>query len=629
MTIRCCLTLLFVTSLGVADGVIAQQTSLVSIADARADRNGDSVPDRLGDTLSVAGRVLAGTAELSDRQVALPIRDGTGALFLHSFEEQPSFFRGDSVQARGVLVQYKGLTGLRILEIARVAVPSIKQLPVAYDVTDPETQEANLVTLEGRVAGRVTTGPVELLALVHEGIMIYAVQMDESDRLEQVDAGDRVRITGILNQFDDAAPYTSGYQVLPRSASDVQRLGVGRGGILAILLALLLVSLSAIIGVVLMRREVRRQVAIQARAENRYQALFDRVGDAVVVAKMVEMKAVEFTLNASAIEMTGYSLERRSTIRFDELFRPSSTVRRLVYWAMQNGQAEAEVSLARADGTTTPVEVQAYLFDHIDGKHLIFIGRDISKRKAYEEGLIVARDEAEELARLQSSFVANMSHELRTPLAGIIGFADILSAEIENDEHREFAGLIATGGERLLDTLNSVLDLARFDATGFVPNVKAIDLAAKTRELLALLTSIATQKGLTLTFEAHPDPLVVLTDGAAVDRIVTNLVGNAIKFTQSGSVSVRLLGDGANVTLSVTDTGKGITPDFRRKLFEPFAQESTEMNRSHEGAGLGLSITRHLIEGLGGTITVDSVMGEGTTFTVVLPARAPKTARFK
>ncbi len=545
---------------------------------------------------------------------------------MHSFNEQPQFSRGDSVQARGVVVQYKGLTGLRMIDISRVDARSIEIHAVPYDPSDPETLEANLVTLEGRVAGRVTTGPVESLAIVHDGTMLFAVQLDKADRLEHVDAGDRVRVTGILNQFSDSAPYTSGYQVLPRSSGDVQRLGFGQRGLLGILLAVLLIALACVVWVVQMRRQVRKQVAVQTRAENRYQALFDRVGDAVVVARMEGMQPVEFTLNPSAIEMTGYPIGRHSTLRVDELFTPISSIRRLVYWALQNGQAETELSLVRADGTSTPVEIQSYLFDHIDGTHLIFIGRDISRRKAYEEGLIEAREEAEELARLQSSFVANMSHELRTPLAGIIGFADILSAEIDNDEHREFAGLIAGGGERLLDTLNSVLDLARFDAAGFVPNLKPVDLAAKIRELLALLISIANQKGLSLTFEANPDPLVVMTDATAVERIVTNLVGNAIKFTKRGNVSVRLVSDGANVTLSVTDTGQGISPDFRRKMFEPFAQESTEMNRSHEGAGLGLSITRHLIEGLGGTITVDSAMGEGTTFAVVLPARMPTHA---
>ena len=601
----------------------AQLAEITPIAQARIDRDGNTIPDRLGDTLTVSGRILASTSELSTTQVALPIRDATGAIFLHSFSEQPTFARGDSVVATGVVVQYKGLSGLRILDVRRIDAPRVEPEAVAFDAANAEAQEADLVTLQGRVAGRVTTGPVELLAIVNDGALIYVVQMDGTDRLTHVEAGDRVRITGVLNQHDDTAPYASGYQLLPRARSDVRRLEMGRGAAVGVAIALLLVVLVSLVWVVLMRREVSRQVAIQTRAESRYQALFDRVGDGVVVAKMEGMRPVEFTLNPSAVAMTGYPEERHAWLRVEQLYRPASSVRRLVYWTLQNGQAEAELTLVRIDGTTIPIEVQAYLFDREDGKHIIFLARDISKRKIYEDGLIEAREEAEELARLQSSFVANMSHELRTPLAGIIGFADILSTEIKNDEHREFAGLIAAGGERLLETLNSVLDLARFDAAGFVPHLRPVDLAAKIRQLLALLTSIADQKGLSLTFEADPDSLVVLTDATAVERIVTNLVGNAIKFTKAGGVSVRLSHDEAHAVLVVADTGQGISPDFQRRLFEPFAQESTEMSRSHEGAGLGLSITRHLIEGLSGTISVDSALGEGTTFTVVLPASVP------
>ncbi len=597
--------------------------NVTPIVQARIDRDGDTIPDRLGDTLTVSGRLLASTAELSLGQVALPIRDATGSIFLHSFEKQPPFERGDSVQATGIVVQYKGLSGVSILSVRRVDATPIEPEAVSYDASNAEAQEGNLVTLEGRVAGRVTTGPIELLAVVNDGALIYAVQMDGSDRVDHIEEGARVRVTGILNQYDDTAPYASGYQLLPREISDVQRLGMGRGAIIGVLVTLLLVALACVIWVTVMWKQARERAAAQARVENRYQALFDRVGEAVVVAKMEGMRPVEFTLNPSAVAMTGYPEETHSRLRIDELYRPTSSVRRLVYWALQNGQAEAELTLIRIDGATIPIEVQAYLFDWGDGTHLIFLARDISKRKIYEEGLIEAREEAEELARLQSSFVANMSHELRTPLAGIIGFADILSTEIENDEHREFAGLIANGGERLLDTLNSVLDLARFDAAGFVPKIRPVDLAQKIRELLALLTSIAGQKGLTLTFESTPDSLVVLTDSTAVERIVTNLVGNAVKFTQTGGVSVRLAYREANIALVVADTGKGISPDFQRKLFEPFAQESTEMSRSHEGAGLGLSITHHLIEGLGGSISVDSAVGEGTTFTVLLPSRVP------
>ncbi len=261
---------------------------------------------------------------------------------------------------------------------------------------------------------------------------------------------------------------------------------------------------------------------------------------------------------------------------------------------------------------------------------LLGICHDITRQHRYERDLVDARERAEqaqrhaeELLRLKSSLLDNISHELRTPLAAIIGFADILSHDLSG-EQREFAALIYQSGERLLDTFNSVLTLASFDSGNLQIDLKPVDLRAEASEAIAMLRQSAEQKGLALDLGA-PGPVPVLADSAALHRILHNLVANAIKFTEAGSVCVRVYAEpseeegGARGVIEVTDTGIGIEESFLPYLFEPFHQQSKGMARAHEGAGLGLAIVKRLTEMMNGTLKVRSQVDVGTTFRVALP----------
>lgn len=243
----------------------------------------------------------------------------------------------------------------------------------------------------------------------------------------------------------------------------------------------------------------------------------------------------------------------------------------------------------------------------------------VIERERYETELITAKDRAEEMARLKAAFLANMSHEIRTPLSGIIGFSQVLKEEVPETAH-EFTDLIEESARRLLGTINSVLDLSRLEASRDSLPVEPVNVLSAAQDAARLLSPLATAKELILRVETEPDTdpesLVAMANPGGLDRILNNLVGNAVKFTSSGSITLRVFAEDNQVFLEVTDTGVGISDEFMPHLFDEFRQEEMDSNRSHEGSGLGLAITNRLVERMSGSIHVQSVRGTGSTFTV-------------
>jgi PAS domain S-box-containing protein len=266
------------------------------------------------------------------------------------------------------------------------------------------------------------------------------------------------------------------------------------------------------------------------------------------------------------------------------------------------------------DNRTTPV------FD-AEGRTvgLIGVAMDVSDRARAELQAREARREAEQAAHAQGAFLAAMSHEIRTPLTGIIGFADVL-AEVAEGEAHAYAEIIRKSGHRLLDTLNSVLHLARLDAHEVPARPAPTDVGTTVAEAAGLLRPLAERKGLAFRVDAPALPLH--SDASLLHRIVTNLVGNAIKFTDAGHVTVTVRPEGEGATVRVEDTGRGMDPSFIPHLFEPFRREEDRPGLP-SGTGLGLTITARLVELLGGSLDVASVPDEGTAFTLRLPGAAP------
>jgi PAS domain S-box-containing protein len=251
---------------------------------------------------------------------------------------------------------------------------------------------------------------------------------------------------------------------------------------------------------------------------------------------------------------------------------------------------------------------------------------DITEQRQLELDMTAARDAAEQANRAKSEFLANMSHELRTPLNAVIGFSEIMCKEmfgaLGSTQYREYANHINASGKHLLALINDILDLTKVEAQKLTLNEDLVDLEALLDESLAGLSVLAQNGKVTLErIDGTPTPLVTC-DQRAMRQVVYNLLSNAVKFTpEDGTVSAGLshCADGA-VELTICDTGIGIPADHLPRLMQPFEQVRGGFSREKPGTGLGLALTRKLVELHGGAIHIDSVEGEGTTVTVRLPA---------
>jgi PAS domain S-box-containing protein len=356
-------------------------------------------------------------------------------------------------------------------------------------------------------------------------------------------------------------------------------------------------------------------------SERRWRSLVEQASDAILVARY-DGPFVE--VNSRACEMTGYTRDELLGMRFEEIDAFQSLLPRLQARDQTSRLAPLrfEMEFRRKDTSTFPVEVSVAV---IEADLVLAIVRDITERRVHEQELICAKERAEEMSRLKTAFLANMSHEIRTPLTAIIGFADLLADEV-SDEGREFARLIRKNGQRLLQTLASVLDLAGLESQTTRLQPEPIEIAGLLRDAIELFQPVAVDKGLELRLETCTvEPTYVFADRAALDRAFSNLISNALKFTHTGDVRVHLRPSGRTVRVQVEDTGVGIDSAFLPHIFDEFMQESSGLARNFEGSGLGLTVTKRLLDLMGGTISVESRKGRGTTFSVTLPRIHPNT----
>jgi PAS domain S-box-containing protein len=286
-----------------------------------------------------------------------------------------------------------------------------------------------------------------------------------------------------------------------------------------------------------------------------------------------------------------------------------------------------EVRLRRRDGRVIDcaLNIRASFDEHGTLVHQDGIISDITERKRIEQALKLAKQKAEEASRIKSNFLATMSHELRTPLNGILGFAALLEESLDDDEQREMAVIINSSGHRLLDTLNSILDLSIVEANKLNINWENVDVVGVIKEVEMLYRVNSARKGLELRSELPSSPLVIVSDERLLRQILSNLLNNAVKYTQAGhitlSVSHALDSRTEDVSVHIEDTGIGISPRDQAIIFDEFRQASEGYSRSYDGSGLGLSVSQKFAHVLGGRITLQSSPGVGSRFTLTLPLR--------
>jgi len=283
-----------------------------------------------------------------------------------------------------------------------------------------------------------------------------------------------------------------------------------------------------------------------------------------------------------------------------------------------------ELSALRADGGEFPVELTIASAESGEGPIFISYLRDISKRLADEKALTEARDAAMTADRAKSEFLAVMSHEMRTPLNGVLGLLDLLQNTKLDERQKEYVETATVSGEVLLNHINDVLDITRIEAGKVRFEQEPVDLGPLIDEVLEIAGPVASANGNRVETAVDAGIGVLSGDPHRLRQVLINLIGNAAKFTRNGRITVGATATpapdgGVEVKISVTDTGPGIAPEDRERIFEDFVTLDSSYDRAHSGTGLGLAISRRIVRGMGGEIGVADGPVGGSRFWVRLP----------
>ncbi|HEY9775362.1 MAG TPA: response regulator [Planktothrix sp.] len=294
-----------------------------------------------------------------------------------------------------------------------------------------------------------------------------------------------------------------------------------------------------------------------------------------------------------------------------------------------NGKPSAnkriEISACRKDGHEFPAELASFPVQTANSMKMCAFIHDITDRKHSEEAVRRARDQAIDASKFKSEFLANMSHEIRTPMNGILGMTEMLLRSNLEERQRGFATTIHEAGNSLLAVINDILDFSKIEAGKLTVEIAEFEPVRIVESVAELLAHHARKKKLSLLTYIDPAiPPLMRGDPGRLRQILMNFAGNAIKFSESGEVVIRATveseeNDTVNVLLSVSDSGIGMTDEEMAKLFQPFVQVDGSITRKYGGTGLGLSICKRLVDLLGGTIGVQSIKGEGSTFWLCVP----------
>ncbi|MBR9825712.1 MAG: PAS domain S-box protein [Alphaproteobacteria bacterium] len=366
------------------------------------------------------------------------------------------------------------------------------------------------------------------------------------------------------------------------------------------------------------------------RSRQRYRDLFERSGDAIFIHTL-EGEIVD--ANKRAEELTGWDRKALIGTHLSRLHPESDQAKcKAAIEAVQSaGEARLEVRFIHRSGVQIPTEVNSRSVDTDDRTLVHGVVRDVSARAATVAELRTAKAEAERASAAKTEFLANMSHEMRTPLNGVIGPLGLIAREGLSENTAQMIDLAERSAESLLTLIDDVLDISHIES-GQVDLVEEVyspnDLLGQVREIFS---NSAADKGIALDVASLPKDLRLLGDPGRVRQILFNLVGNAIKFTDQGGVVLEAdLADengSSIVRFHTIDTGIGIAEDVLPKLFSRFEQGLAAPSSVSEGVGLGLAITRELVELMGGKITAMSQLGAGSRFSVTLPANVQNSAQ--
>jgi PAS domain S-box-containing protein len=381
----------------------------------------------------------------------------------------------------------------------------------------------------------------------------------------------------------------------------------------------------------------RLEEALRA-SEERYRFLIRSIPQKIFTANA--NGEVDY-LNQQWTEFSGLSFDQLKGWGWTQIIHPEDVVEnvRRSQHAIDTGEPfQLEHRVRRADGVYRWHLSRAVALRNAEGRVLMWFGSntDIDDQKQAAEAFKQAKEAAEAASRAKDEFLANVSHEIRTPMNAILGMTELTLDTSLTDDQRQCLKTVKSAADSLLGLINALLDFAKIEAGKIELDPAPFSLRAAVGDTLRALATRAHKKGLELACSVQPDvPDALIGDAARLRQVLLNLVGNAIKFTEHGEVVVQVKGQKAqeeqqgqedlgpaspfrsfvDLHFTITDTGIGIPPDKQERIFRAFEQEDTSTTRKYGGTGLGLTIASRLVTLMGGTITVDSAPGRGSTFT--------------
>ncbi|MEW5769702.1 MAG: ATP-binding protein [Pseudomonadota bacterium] len=403
---------------------------------------------------------------------------------------------------------------------------------------------------------------------------------------------------------------------------------------LMLLLGILAVSVAAVVAVAVVRRTARLAAATE-RERTKFQTLFETNTDGIVI--LDEHGFID--CNPATLKM--FHMDSKSEFlacRPDQLGQnpqicgtaAEMLAQQHIEQAIRDGHTLFEWEARRPDGSAFPTQIDLHAMT-LDGRTVIqAIMRDVSAQKETEDTLRRARDAALSAAEMKSQFVANVSHEIRTPMNGILGMTHLLQGSSLDARQKDYVEAISRSAEALMTVINDLLDFSKIEAGHLTLEDLSFDLAGHLHDILRLYHPRADAKRLSLRLDMHAGlPPWVRGDPLRIRQILLNLLDNAIKFTQQGEIVLRVApvpGTERLIRFSVSDTGPGMSQDVQSRVFQAFAQGDGSVTRKYGGTGLGLAICRQLAELMGGSLTLESTPGAGSTFQLDLPLKASQPA---